>query len=198
MSPLFLLLRMKWVIPLVFMFLMLGCAEEQLRATPTPIPTGPPLLIDDGEASVHDFVPPSVPGLNYDKVEVLHVEDQGFVQRGFIYYKIANSSEKKRIIVNMFSCNMSSVSCQSYLRDGVKRRNPTIRDTMIDILGRQVDFFDFAAKGSEVNVTSGTISTDATSYIWCEGAHCFQVMSFYEYDGLSRGLMSTLIQHYTG
>ncbi len=167
--------------------------------------------INNPVADVSRFVPADIAGVKFDRIEKLSSpEDQGLLQKGLIYFNVvgweATSTitidnqllmQTTPIILNIFVCNKESPSvCQDYLSNGVLEHNQGMSKSPISINGSNISFFEYQEKDKLFDINLEKTKMNSTSYIWCEGRYCMQMLSYSEFSDINDKLINAVINTY--
>jgi len=211
----------KYIVPIlviaIFIILILIIANKNKEInsnkninTYTPISNSISGIINNPETDISNFVPKDIDGIKFDKIEkISSSEDQGFLQKGFIYFKVigkeATTTTKDNqillqttpIILNIFVCNKENSSvCQDYLNNGVLEHNPGMSNKQILINNRNISYSEFPENNKSLDVNFEKTKMNSTSYIWCEGKYCMQMLSYSQFGDINDNLISAIIVNY--
>ena len=177
-------------------FFIVGCTKENS-------------IINDPQTNISSFVPHELSGIKIDKIEYLSNNDQGFIQKGLIYFTVIGKETiskqidnqlqvmKTPIILNVFVCNKeTAIACEEYLSNGILQNNEGLIHKEVSISNKRIYYFEFQERGSLTEQNAGTVNSDSTTYLWCESKYCFQILSYYQFEEDTRTLVKGVINTY--
>ena len=170
-------------------------------------------IINNAKTEISIFIPAViVPGIKLEKVENLDsADDQGYIQKGFAFFNVDGQeaasnindngelfTQTTPIILTLFVCNRGSAKkCEEYLGNGILEQNKGISKNKISIHGKDVSFVSFEGANQQLDPNFEKTKLNSTSYLWCEGNHCFQAFSYKEFATVTEALINSVIENYT-
>jgi len=170
-------------------------------------------IINNPKTEISSFIPTvMIDGVKLDKVENLNTpDDQGYIQKGFAFFNVdgqeaVSSVDDKGqlvlqttpIILTAFVCNRgSSTKCQEYLNNGIIEQNKGVTGKNLSIHSKKVSLVSFEGENQQLDPNFEKTKLSSTSYLWCDGKHCFQVFSYKEFGDITEKLISSIIDNYS-
>ena len=172
-----------------------------------------PGILNNPKTEISSFIPSiMIDGLKLDRVENLSTpDDQGYVQKGFAFFNVDGEEvvssindkgelivQTKPIILTVFVCNRGNAAhCQEYLSNGVVEVNKGVTNKKTSIHNRKVFLASFEESNQDTDPNFDKTKLSSTSYLWCEGKHCFQVFSYKEFSDVTEKLINSIIENYS-
>ncbi len=170
-------------------------------------------IINNTNTDISSFVPSNINEIKFDKIQYLSANDQGFILRGLVYFNVIGQESTSTktsdgnlltvatpIVLIVFECaKESSTICQKYLTDGIVKNNQDMIQKELTISNKNISYFEFKkiSTDSFVKQSAGLVNTDSTTYVWCEGKFCFQVLSYYKFDIITKDFVNGVIDTYS-